>query len=184
MQVTNRYRNVISKSAIQGYVTVDSTSDDNGYLTCGRNISQQGISASLANHSTALEAIANLAAYLNGAALPVEVIIIGHGYEGKIVTGAGQNATSDEDKYIGYDNPLEWKEQLGQLRGKISFLYLFACNAGAGDEGTDLLNQIAEAIQAPVAAPTGFIFCGPNSYILERRTSWKVVTPETVPEPA
>jgi hypothetical protein len=155
---------------LTGCTTIDATTPD-GYLDNARAGNPQ------ADGNLTTEEAANNLLACEGAA-PRAANIVGHGAEGDIDTGKalGQCITND--------NVHEWTPLMEGLDGKISELFLFGCTVGAGDDGADLLYEIATVISAPVSAPTGLIYCdAAGVFTLEPGAVWQTATPAARPAP-
>lgn len=160
--------------------TVDSA-PDNGFSNCAAG----AYSSSLRHDSTAA-AINNLVGGLpltstaSGSKNPV---IVGHGNEGLLITGEGQNA-SDSRKFLMTWNEVDWGSELQRLQSKsYPILTIVSCHTGAGDAGADLLFAIAKRINRAVQARTGFAYCGDNKITYENNSTWQVATPTNRPNP-
>jgi hypothetical protein len=84
------------------------------------------------------------------------------------------------NRCISLNNEAQWKQLFGKLKDKgIENLYLFCCNTGAGDKGAQLLYDLANSINATVAAPTGLIIISRNGgfFKLEDHSEWQVARP-------
>ncbi|MBB1287374.1 hypothetical protein HRH25_23560 [Flavisolibacter sp. BT320] len=163
--------------ALPGCTTIDADNNDNGFLPCAR-----AQNPGAGTHGSTAQAIANLITCMGGGTGRPN--IIGHGNEGLIVTGTGDE-TTDPDKYIYIANQSYWEPYVRQLRGRVSGLSLWACHPGTGATGADFLYNLARVINAPVAGPTGFVYCGggPSDLYLEPGSVWQVATPTQRPNP-
>lgn len=150
-------------------VSIDQTTNDNGFLNCAR-LGEPGAS----NHGSTAQAIANLLACLGAPTGTAN--LIGHGDDGIIVTGTGQNA-NDPDKYISLGNAIHWRSYVRQLRGHVYSFSLWACHPGTGDAGADFLYSIAQTVNCQVGGPTGFLYCDNGRLWLEPNSVWQVATP-------
>lgn len=104
--------------------------------------------------------------------------IVGHGAEGDIDTG------QDWGEAITINNIDDWTPSMQMLAGKVTELYLFGCTVGAGEDGANLLFEIAKAVSAPVSAPTGLIYCDEDGvFTLEPGAQWQTATPTYTPPP-
>ncbi|MFN5861095.1 MAG: hypothetical protein ACK451_03760, partial [Pseudanabaena sp.] len=154
---------------------------DNGFLNCAAGAYSSGL-----RHDSTAAAINNLVGGLPlvadtaGAKNPV---IVGHGNEGLLVAGEGQNA-SDSRKFLMTWNEADWGPELQRLQPKgFPILTIISCHTGAGNDGADLLFAIAKRINRAVQARTGFTYCGNNSITYEDNSVWQVATPTTRPNP-
>lgn len=156
---------------LTGCTTIDATTPD-GYLDNAR----AGNPDAGANQNT-LQVLENLLALENlSPGNPAN--IVGHGCEGDIDTGQawGQSIT--------LGNIDEWTPILTNLAGHITELFLFGCTVGAGQDGANLLFEIAKAVDAPVSAPTGLIYCDEvGAFTLEAGAVWQTATPTYTPPP-
>lgn len=170
---------------LDGCWTIDATTGagDNGFLDCAR-----GGHPGVGGHGSTRQAVDNLLACLPTLALLSAGVkktanIVGHGNDGIVVTGTGQNV-SDSTKYIAWWNRNTWKAELQRLRGRVAILRLWACHPGTAQEGLDLLNYVCQETGAIVMGPTGFLYCGGGSFTLEANSTWQVVTPgQPLPAP-
>jgi hypothetical protein len=160
---------------VGGCTTIDQSTNDNGFLGCAR-----AGDPGAGQHGSTAQAVSNLLACL-GAGVGL-ANIIGHGNDGLIVTGQGQEPT-DPDKYIFLYNQYAWEPYLRQLRGHVNSLKLWACHPGTGDMGADFLYAIAKVINALATGPTGFLYCSGGNMSLEAGSTWQVATPTNRPNP-
>lgn len=162
--------------ALPGCTTIDGDNNDNGFLGCAR-VKNLGASS----HFSTGEAVAKLNQCMTGVGRPN---IVGHGSDGIIVTGTGDDATNP-DKYISLWNQSYWEPYVKQLKGRISGLSLWACHPGTGQNGADFLFSLARVVNAPVAGPTGFVYCSNTApdLFLEPRSVWQIATPSHRPNP-
>lgn len=170
---------VRERASIGGCWTIDSSTVDNGFLVCARN-ENPGAGA----HGTTAVAIDNLLGCLSAeASVKRAANIVGHGNDGIIVTGTGQNV-SDLLKYISWWNHSSWQADLQRLRGRVAMVKLWACHPGAGQEGLDLLDLVCQDTEAISFGPTGFLYCNDEGFHLEPNSTWQVVTPgQPLPNP-
>lgn len=154
-------------------VAIDQTTTDNGFLNCAR-LGLPGAS----NHGSTAQAVTNLLACLG--APTGNANLVGHGNDGIIVTGTGQNA-NDPDKYMSLGNPFNWRLYVRQLRSHIYSFSLWACHPGTGDAGADFLYSIAQTVNCQVGGPTGFLYCQGGRLWLEPNSVWQVATPTNRP---
>lgn len=155
---------------LTGCTTIDATTP-NGYLDKART-GNPGAAGNL----TTEQAAENLRLCEMSYPSKQPANIVGHGAEGDIDTGQalGQCMT--------VDNIDEWRPLLEPLRDKISELYLFGCSVGGGEDGAELLYEIAQTINAPVSAPTGLIYCHADGHFsLEPNAVWQTATPAARP---
>lgn len=168
--------------------TIDRThgAGDNGFLDCAR----QHTPGAGADSSTA-EAITNLFNCVTHPLTADEMAaiasagianIVGHGNDGIIVTGQGQNP-SDTTKYIAWFNRTTWGRELSKLKGHVSILKLWACHPGTGQEGADLVYEVMQETNAVCMGPTGFLMCGGSGFSMEKGSTWQVASPGQ-PKPA
>lgn len=136
----------------------------------------------LPSHGTTAAAVENLIKCLKETE-GRSINLIGHGWDGCISTGIGEGPPgpdgSDGDRVVKFDNEQDWTV-LGKLKDlKVSSLTLWGCNTGAGKPGAKLLWEIANLIDAPVSAPTGFVYPGGGSddFRLEPRSTMQRAEP-------
>jgi hypothetical protein len=165
----NNYGMQIPKGKVVGCTTIDHTNTDNGFLDCVRS----GFPQIASNHESTEIAVDNL---LKCAQTKISVNIFGHGEDGRFATGTGQVITGI-NTHISMNNVGSWEPFFKSLKDRILNLYLFGCHPGAGDRGADLLFTLARIVNAPVVAPTGFIYCGPHHFRLEDNSTWQVASP-------
>ncbi|WP_163132911.1 hypothetical protein [Agarivorans sp. Alg241-V36] len=109
----------------------------------------------------------------------------GHGNEGLLETGVGQNGSFDINKYILTWNQSNWGPELQKLRPKnFTMMSIYSCHSGAGADGARLLWMMANALQRAVRGRTGFTYCGSKGITFEKGSVWQVATPgPTMPNP-
>jgi hypothetical protein len=112
--------------------------------------------------------------------------IVGHGMSGDISAGSGAGAiTVGQD--IGITTESDWQAKLSTLGGRqFDKLTLLSCNTGAGTDGAQLLQDLANTVKQPVTASTGKIFCDPatGDISFEDGNQWQTATPSgTTPAP-
>jgi hypothetical protein len=159
-------------ASTEGAWSIDHTSGagDNGFLDCARS-GHPGVGS----HDSTAAAVANFLSLLP----PVSTKwanLVGHGNDGLIVTGTGQN-TPDPTKYITWWNRNTWAPEVSKLRGQCQIIKLWACHPGTGQEGVDLLFALTEETGAVCMGPTGFLNCAGGSFTLEANSTWQVCTP-------
>lgn len=164
---------VVPPAAVTGCVSIDATTNDNGFLNCAR-----AGSPGAANHGSTQQAVANLMGCTAAGAKAAS--LIGHGNDGIIVTGTGQQA-NDSTKYISLWNQGVWQPHVQQLRGRVNSLALWACHPGTGDAGADFLFHLAQVVRTNVSGPTGFLYCQGGNLWLEAKSVWQVATPNSRP---
>ncbi len=134
-------------------------------------------------HGTLESALTNVGLTLQGG----DASILGHGLAGRINTGCGDTFPSDKKhQFLGLDNEDIWRAEIKNLglKGRLSSLTLCACNTGAGQHGAQLLQLLADELDATVRAPTGLIWarhscCEPS---LQVGSTWQRAMPGQ-PEP-
>lgn len=183
-QFDKQYGYAIDMRGVEGIITVDSTNDIT--MFCMRTAF-----AGCRIHFGTEQAISNLLAGMSTNSVNPQSsgnnrTIIGHGNDGFIVTGGGQNPdTSNPNSYLGLrlGNPSFWAPIVSRLQGAyLETLCLLGCHVGTGDDGADLLYAIAQATNHNVAGPTGFVYCGPGVWF-EKGAVWQVATPTNRPTP-
>lgn len=110
----------------------------------------------------------------------------GHGNEGFLETGYGQNGTPDwTTNFLATWNEFAWKSILERLKGKnFPIIYIYSCHSGAGERGADFLFQLARIIGRPVAGRTGFTYSNNRPQVwFENGSVWQVATPDRRPTP-
>lgn len=163
-------------AAINGCTSIHSAANDNGFLDCARSKNPAA-----AAHASTSEALKNLRDCSDKGLKSAH--IVGHGVVGAVITGT-KNTAPVEDRIINLDRLPDFEPFLKQLAGKVSSLTLWACHPGAADDGADLLFEMAKVVEAPVAGPTGYIYCGrTKDFYLEGGAVWQVATPKARPHP-
>lgn len=110
--------------------------------------------------------------------------ISGHGNEGLIETGMGQNGGFDNAKIILSWNSWAWGPELDRINpSNITYLSLWACHPGAGPDGAELLYQMAQRCGRAVRGGTGFLYCSSQNMWWENGSQWQVATPTNKPNP-
>jgi hypothetical protein len=169
--------------AIAGCVTVDAGHDSDDFLDTAWTFLNKP-----PRHSGRIKAAANLLNCLRASGASSTVNIIGHGYQGLILTGTGDTPTSSSPKFVGIANVGDWKSQKNlKAIGKvpIALARLCACDSGAGPDGANLLFHLATTLGAPIEAPTGILFCDSvTGFFLEPGATWLKVTPGGAAPPA
>lgn len=110
----------------------------------------------------------------------------GHGNEGFLETGYGQNGTPDwTTNFLATWNEFAWKSTMERLKGKnFPIIYIYSCHSGAGERGADFLFQLARIIGRPVAGRTGFTYSNNRPQVwFENGSVWQVATPDRRPTP-
>lgn len=151
--------------------TIDTSNNDNGYLANARRL-DPGAGA----HSSTAQAASNLAGFAIASVGGGVFRITGHGNDGIITTGTGQQII-DSPRYISVRSQSDWQGPLGAFRGRCQRLELWGCHVGTGDAGADLLYALAQVIGSAVAAPTGFMYCNPDGMKMEPGSQWQEARP-------
>lgn len=108
----------------------------------------------------------------------------GHGNEGLLETGTGQNGNFDTNKIILTWNESVWGRQMDRIAPtQITMMSIYSCHTGAGEDGADLLFAIARHIGRAVRGRTGFTYCGSKGITFEKGSLWQVATPTHRPDP-
>nr|WP_152029974.1 hypothetical protein [Pseudomonas sp. LPH1] len=109
----------------------------------------------------------------------------GHGNEGLLETGVGQNGPFDIGKYILTWNQSVWESEFQKLRPKnFTMMSIYSCHTGAGADGARLLWMMANSLQRAVRGRTGLTYCGSNGITFEKGSVWQVASPgPTMPNP-
>jgi hypothetical protein len=160
--------------AINGCTTIHSATNDNGFLDCARSKNPSALA-----HDSTSRALNNLFDCSNGGVNSAH--IVGHGSIGAVVTGTTSTA-SDHDWIISLEDLPIFKPLLEQLAGRVSSLTFWACYPGAAENGADFLFEMAKVVMAPVAGPTGVIYCNDIlGFYLEGGATWQIATPNFRP---
>ncbi|MEI6790764.1 MAG: hypothetical protein WCK42_06255 [Myxococcaceae bacterium] len=132
-------------------------------------------------HDSTLHAVDNLVSCL--VAGSGETVLIGHGNDGIVITGDGQNP-SNPDHFITTWNKGRWEASLRKIGAqKYPIFTILSCHTGAGEEGADLLFAIAQVIGKSVRARTGLTYCNNGEIIFEPGSTWQIASPEQRPKP-
>jgi hypothetical protein len=131
-------------------------------------------------HDTLREAMENVAIAFEQ---QVEANIIGHGHQGVVNTGRGNDfETNDPSKFLGVKNEEHWTEEITRLRlrRRLNRLTICACDTGGGKPGADLVFMLAKQLGAIVRAPTGRVWaelpcCEPQ---LDDDAVWQCAHPD------
>ncbi|WP_419858597.1 hypothetical protein [Candidatus Palauibacter irciniicola] len=149
-------------------------------------------------HSTTKEAIKNLLSKLpntlasrNDSDFEIlekgigQLNICGHGNEGFITTGIGQDGVYNDQAIMTIWNEGSWGSELDKLNGKkFTILTFWSCNTGAGKGGADFLYAVAKRIGRPVRGNTGLLYSNAECKVwLEKGAQWQVATPTSRPTP-
>lgn len=156
---------------------------DNGYNDCGSKMLLK-----CNRHSTTAAMTPVLARASNRERLN----IVGHGTNGFFETGAGQKGSGDPKTNIVFGgNKQYWEVPFKQLPSGASYeTYIFACNTGAGEEGADLLFELAKTTGRKVRGCNGLVLCNSKwppdpkyGLFLEKNAVWVIATPTQRPTP-
>ncbi|MCE0764773.1 hypothetical protein LWC35_17930 [Pseudonocardia kujensis] len=166
-------------------VTIDSDTNDNGYLAGAR-----GAYPGYMSHGKTAEAVDNLLSCLaphivggSSGSTPGLPIIVGHGNIGIFATGGGQNPFTDSNNHLlATFNQSAWQADIGRLSASPSaMLSLISCDTGAGEDGADLLFEMAKLINYPVRARTGLTYAGNGQITFQAGSTWQTATPQSRP---
>lgn len=132
-------------------------------------------------HGTTQQAIAN---GLNGPSNTGELNIGGHGNTGVFETGTGQNGPFDVNKWIATWTDYIWGPELDKIKpSTVTQISIWSCHTGEGQEGADLLFEMAQRCGRAVRAGTGFLYSNNQSTWWENGSVWQVATPTNKPAP-
>jgi hypothetical protein len=158
-------------------VTIDKFTPD-AYLDNARF----GTPGAGANTDTS-SAISNLVGCVKGKTPSKFASIVGHGDMGIIATGGGK-VPSGPSQYIAVSNESTWTGPLAALKGQITDLYLYGCQVGAGNDGAQLLFDMAKIVNATVWGPASTIYCdSKGNFTLDPKGVWQSATPAAKPNP-
>jgi hypothetical protein len=145
---------------LPGNSTIDATVDPD--LDAARRFNPQS-----ASHQDIIRCVTNL----HGA--DTVKVILGHGSEGKIITGNRDDPT----KYISLWNQDNWEPQLRTIQN-CNRLYFYACRTGAGEIGANFLFKVATAMNVTVLAPTGDLYVNhqTGAFTIEGDYPWQEAT--------
>lgn len=166
------FRNSISTIC----VSVDSSTGDNGALACDR-LAYPGHG----DHADVHELGQVFSNWPQVGGKPKVGIIAGHGNEGVMSVGGGQNL--EPNKYLSSFNKNEWVPHLQPWRGRIRALSFGGCHVGAGSMGARFLHEVARVVGCYVTAPTGFVYCSGGTISYEPGTRWQVACGASAPDP-
>jgi hypothetical protein len=181
------YAQDMAAGVTKGCVTIDDAANDNGFLPCCRQAypghsnnsnTDQAVNSLLNCLSSGLRGSED--AFTANKGLPV---MVGHGNEGFFATGAGQSGQTS-DQYLATWNMSSWEPHMRRLHDRPQpILSLLTCHVGAGEDGADLLFEIAKVIGYPVRGRTGFTYCGNAQITFEAGSTWQTATPQARPTP-
>lgn len=138
-------------------------------------------------HGSTQQAVSNGLAALVAAALDSstgELNIGGHGNEGLLETGMGQNGPFSNETLIATWNESSWGPQLDKLKtSSVTQVSIWSCHTGAGQAGADLLFAMAKRCGRAVRAGTGFLYSNTKETWWENGSVWQVATPTNKPAP-
>jgi hypothetical protein len=110
--------------------------------------------------------------------------VVGHGNDGVLETGMGQNGAYDTNKILLVWNETSWGPQFDRINSSgITYISIWSCHTGAGQDGADLLYGLARHSGRAVRAGTGFLYCNSQSFWWENGSQWQVATPTNKPAP-
>jgi hypothetical protein len=113
-----------------------------------------------------------------------ELNIGGHGNDGLLETGTGQNGPFDVHKMILTWNEYDWGPSLDQIKSSsVTQISIWSCHTGAGQDGADLLFAMAKRCGRAVRAGTGFLYSNDKQTWWEAGSVWQVATPTNKPNP-
>ncbi|MCB1467412.1 MAG: hypothetical protein KDK08_09790 [Rhizobiaceae bacterium] len=108
----------------------------------------------------------------------------GHGNEGLLTTGQGQNGPFDPAKIMYIYNEYNWGPQLDRVKPTaITMISIWSCHTGAGADGAEFLYRMALRCGRAVRAGTGFLYSNSSSMWWENGSVWQVATPNNKPAP-
>ena len=90
-----------------------------------------------------------------------QIVIAGHGASGRLCTGDGDQCAilANRRTTLDMSTSADWLPLAKQLHGRYDAILILACNVAFNRNGQQLLDAIAEATGADVAAPDSFIVC-------------------------
>jgi hypothetical protein len=110
--------------------------------------------------------------------------IAGHANDGQMETGMGQTGPYDDSKILLPWNEWNWGPQFDRIKPTgVTYISLWGCHPGAGQQGADLLFAIAGHCGRAVRGGTGFLYVNDQSVWWENGSQWQVATPTTKPAP-
>jgi hypothetical protein len=159
------------------YHTIDATAD----------AALDGLRAAFMPHGSHARTVDAVDELLNDPHGGSNWMIAGHGKPGVLFTGGGQSQ-ADRDRFMSTRNAPAWRPELRRLKGSCSALRLLGCEVGAGADGARLLRDVACEVDAPVLAPTGFVYCDAVGDIsLQNGSVWQTAQcgglPAAIPAP-
>ncbi|MFA6276907.1 MAG: hypothetical protein WC622_09165 [Pedobacter sp.] len=111
-------------------------------------------------------------------------IIAGHGNAGQVETGCGQTGAYDAKKYLLTWTESYWGPEIDRLiSSPITTIALYACHAGEGSQGSDLLYAIARRVGRAVQGGTGFLYTNGQRTWWENGSVMQTATPTHRPDP-
>ncbi|CAO4148998.1 hypothetical protein [Methylorubrum extorquens] len=183
---------------VKGHIyAIDSSTDDNGALLCGRSHEKPHVICS--NTHEAVTGFTNYYPNIPTGAIPT-FVISGHGSPGSITTGLGQRGiTSFDDlhRFISTSNRDYWVSEIKRLKKRVPqsgeatpIVVLWACHPGANIDGAVLTYLIAQEAKCICLAPTGYTYCSSDGNWSEAGSEWQVANwnmqrpPEPKPPPS
>lgn len=170
-----------------------SAGPDDGTLSCNashfwtpkrHSSTQQAIDNILARVQMTVDPPAPRGQVENGVLGVAGANICGHGNEGLLETGMGQNGPYDSNKVLLPWNSWSWGPQFERIKpSSIVSVSLWSCHTGAGQQGANLLYDLAVLCGRAVQAGTGFLYCSSNGMWWENGTVQQVATPSNKPAP-
>jgi uncharacterized protein DUF4347 len=160
-----------------GGVTIDTSTNDDGFLVCART----GWPNPPGDSSYA-QAAANLLRYGFADRNVSQLVLVGHGNSGIISTGDGM-LPSTATGYISAGTYANWAPSFAQLKNHGTFLTLCGCDCAVGSAGSSFLSQLANLLDRPVRGRTGLVYLTcPGAYLsYENGSVWQVAQPGRVP---
>lgn len=184
----------IEPFSLGGCVTIDTSSNDDGFLACARtgwphppgdSTSSQAAANLAACGATTLDTTGN-APSNNDKHDPRNMsllVLVLHGNSGIISTDDGMTPHSPLG-YISSSNFSTWQLSFAQIHHG-QFLTLCGCDCGAGASGADFLYDLATTIGMPVRGRTGLVYLTcPGAYLsYENGSVWQAAEPGVRPTP-
>ncbi len=112
--------------------------------------------------------------------------LCGHGNEGLLTTGCGQDGNQDyKTNIMSTWNEFYWGPEFEKLKGrKFAILTIWSCHTGAGESGADFLFALAKRIGKPVRGNTGWLYSNNRCKIWrEKGARWQTAMPDRRPDP-
>jgi hypothetical protein len=131
---------------LPGVLTVDNGPDDGRFLPAMR------IQPGARQHGSLRDGLRNIAGEREGT-------LVGHGLPAFVAAGIGDRLGHSDGRHLCLPHHAEWEAIIDGLTDKrIERLTIFACSAGDGEKGANLVFALAKKLNATVRAPMGDVW--------------------------